>query len=205
MSHLLLLLSIALCSSWLSALGAGMREMNPPAEPNPESLIALIGGQLIDGHGGQPIENAVVVIRGSNIVAAGPQREVGIPEGAKMIDARGHSILPGLIDTHFHSRDSVKLPIEYELQKGITSFRDPGHPFKYYIVPLLSKGTLPRIFLCGGHLDGIHPIHRDQAIRVESVKHAKQAVGWHVNRGASAIKVYYATPRTHCSHLRSGQ
>jgi len=177
--------------------GAGMKEMNPPEEPAPGKTIALVGGRLIDGNGGNPIENAIVVIEGSKIVIAGPSEGITIPENAERIDVKGHSILPGLIDTHFHSRDGVKLPIEYELLKGITSFRDPGHPFKYYIIPLLSKEILPRIFLCGGHLDGIDPIHRDQAIRVEGVKHAKQAVDWHVDRGASAIKVYFMLPLEH--------
>ena len=171
--------------------------MNPPAQPDPETLTAIVGGRLIDGHGGAPVENSVVVIQGSKIVAAGPSTEVKAPEGARLLIAGGLSILPGLVDTHFHSRDSVEIPIEFELKKGITSFRDPGHPFKYYIVPLLSQASLPRIFLCGGHLDGIDPIHRDQAIRVESVRHAKQAVGWHVKRGASAIKVYFMLPLEH--------
>ena len=181
----------------LPVIGAGMKEMNPPLEPDPSQVTALVGGRLIDGHGGEAVENAIVVIRGSQIVQAGPMSELEIPEGARLVNTGGHSILPGLMDTHFHSRDSVEIPIEYELEKGITSFRDPGHPFKYYIVPLLSQANLPRIFLCGGHLDGIDPIHRDQAIRVESVKHAKQAVGWHVKRGASAIKVYFMLPLEH--------
>ena len=192
---LLLLLLIGFIP--MKAFSAGMKEMNPPAEPDPDALTAIVGARLIDGYGGRPVENAIVIIRGSKIKAAGPSSKINIPDGAKLIIAGGQSILPGLMDTHFHSRDGVKLPIEYELQKGITSFRDPGHPFKYYIVPLLSQETLPRIFLCGGHLDGIDPIHRDQAIRVESVKHAKQAVGWHVGRGASAIKVYFMLPLEH--------
>jgi len=171
--------------------------MNPPVEPEAENTIALLGGRLIDGYGGRPVENAVVVIKGSTIVAAGPGSRIDIPDTAERVNARGMTILPGLIDTHFHSRDSVELPVEFELQKGITSFRDPGHPFKYYMIPLLSKETLPRIFLCGGHLDSISPVWRDQAIRVESANHAKRAVNWHVDRGASAIKVYFRLPIEH--------
>lgn len=48
-----------------SVYGAGMKEMNPPAEPERNHMIALVGGRLIDGQGGQPLENAVVLIQGS--------------------------------------------------------------------------------------------------------------------------------------------
>ena len=85
--------------------------MNPPVEPEAENTIALLGGRLIDGYGGRPVENAVVLIKGSTIVAAGPGSRMEIPDTAERVNARGMTILPGLIDTHFHSRDSVELTL----------------------------------------------------------------------------------------------
>ncbi len=192
-----ILFFILLTTFSTSLLAAGLREMNSPAEPHEESLIAIIGSRLVDGLGGAPIENAVVIVKGSEIIAAGSEGSKEIPSTSTRIDARGMTLLPGLIDTHFHSRDSVERPVEFELQKGITSFRDPGHPFKYYVIPLLSGETLPRIFLCGGHLDGSPPVWPDQAIRVTDARHARNAVSDHVKRGASAIKVYFRLPLEH--------
>lgn len=176
------------------ALGAGMKEMNPPAEPSTGKTIALIGGRLIDGNGGRPVDNAVVVIEGSKILIAGSTEDISIPERAERIQVKGYAILPGLIDTHFHSKNDLVRPITYELEKGITSFRDPGHPFKYYDNVLASHLTLPRIFLCGGHLDGSPAVHPDQAVLPQNASDTRHAVHAHIDRGASAIKVYFRLP-----------
>jgi hypothetical protein len=144
-----------------SVVGADIKEMNPPVDADESSLIALVGGRLIDGWGGAPIEKATVVVKGTRIVAAGSVEAVSIPAGARVVDATGMSVLPGLFDSHFHSRFTIKTPVEYELKRGITSFRDPGHPFKYYSTVMESKETLPRVFLCGGHLDGPPPVWAD--------------------------------------------
>ena len=66
-------------------------------------LVVITGGSLIDGSGGAPVNDAVVVIKGDSIVAAGRRRQIKIPEGARLIDARGLVIAPGFIDTHNHS------------------------------------------------------------------------------------------------------
>ena len=102
-----------------------------------------------------------------------------------------------LFDSHFHSRDNVTTPITYELQNGITSFRDPGHPFKYYDQLLGSGKVIPRVFLNGGHLDAEPVVWPDQAKRIASDEDAVAAVDSHVNRGASAIKVYFRLPLQH--------
>lgn len=180
-----------------SVVGADIKEMNPPVDADESSLFALVGGRLIDGWGGAPIEKATVVVKGTRIVAAGSAEAVSIPAGARVIDATGMSVLPGLFDSHFHSRFTIKTPVEYELKRGITSFRDPGHPFKYYSTVMESKETLPRVFLCGGHLDGPPPVWADQAILVKDAAHARRAVNAHVDRGASVIKVYFRLPLEH--------
>jgi len=64
--------------------------------------VAIVGGTLIDGHGGPPVEDAVVLVSGTRITAAGPRARVTIPPGAQVIDAKGRFIVPGLIDTNVH-------------------------------------------------------------------------------------------------------
>jgi len=64
--------------------------------------IAIVGGSVFDGTGRPPIPDGVVVIYGSRIAAVGTEDEVTVPEGAEIIDARGKTVIPGLIDSHTH-------------------------------------------------------------------------------------------------------
>jgi imidazolonepropionase-like amidohydrolase len=64
--------------------------------------VALEGALLIDGTGRPPIENSVLVIAGSKIVAAGKSGVIHIPNGADVIDVRGKTIMPALINLHSH-------------------------------------------------------------------------------------------------------
>lgn len=64
--------------------------------------IALVGGMLLDGYEAAPIHDSVVIISGNKIIAAGPAHDVAIPQNAYVIDIRGKTVLPGLIDMHVH-------------------------------------------------------------------------------------------------------
>ena len=72
------------------------------AKANDPDTIALIGGTLVDvshlGHSTHDIPNAVVLLHGATIAAAGSHAEVHIPKGAKILDYTGAYILPGLVD-----------------------------------------------------------------------------------------------------------
>lgn len=67
-------------------------------------MIVITGGRLIDGTGAAPVENAVVVIDGERIQAVGRAGEVPIPDGPEVtvLDARGKTVMPGIIDAHDH-------------------------------------------------------------------------------------------------------
>ncbi|MDO8665861.1 MAG: amidohydrolase family protein, partial [Gemmatimonadales bacterium] len=67
--------------------------------PAPE-VVAIRAGTLIDGNGGAPVRNAVIVIRGQRIEAAGPN--VAVPQGARVIDLSRATVMPGFIDSHVH-------------------------------------------------------------------------------------------------------
>ena len=66
------------------------------------ATLAITGGTLIDGSGRDPVANATVLIEGERILAAGPAASIAIPNGARVIDAGGHTVLPGIIDCHVH-------------------------------------------------------------------------------------------------------
>ncbi len=64
--------------------------------------IALVGGMLLTGYELPPIHHAAVVIEGNRIVQAGPAAEVKIPPDATIIDTRGKTMMPGMIELHAH-------------------------------------------------------------------------------------------------------
>src|SRR5438552_9105894 len=105
---------------------------------------AIVGRTLIDGNGGAPIPDAVIVVDGARITAAGPRNAVTIPAGAQQVDARGRWIIPGMIDTNVHlslyggQNDRYESMVRYQsrfddivleaaqidLSYGITTVRD---------------------------------------------------------------------------------
>ncbi len=177
-------------------VAAGLEEINPPPERDNATLIALVGGTLIDGEQDRPVQDAVVVVRGSSILRAGSRQEVEIPPGAVVHDIAGMTVMPGLIDSHFHSINDLRTPALF-LSHGLTAFRDPGHPFRFYQAVAQTKQAMPRVFLCGAHLDAYPPIWPQQAVIIDNNQRARDAVNTHVDRGASGIKIYFRLPLAH--------
>ena len=131
-----------------------LHEVNQVAQPDANHVVAIVGATLIDGRGGAPVLDAVVVIRGEKIVAVGKRSAVTIPAGAEVIDAKGLTLLPGLIDSHFHIDGDDPLPALY-LTHGITSVRDPGQWTEAYDVARKMPAPVPRLFLVGEAVDCI--------------------------------------------------
>ena len=170
-----------------------LREVNEVARPAAKQIIAITGATLIDGRGGAPVLDAVVVIRGDKIVAVGTRKAIVIPKGAEVMEARGLTVLPGLIDSHFHIDGDNELPALF-LQHGVTSLRDPGEWMHSYEAPRTSGAPIPRLFLADPHLDSIGPAYPEDAVVVRDADEARNAVNRAVDRGASSIKVYFRLP-----------
>ena len=66
----------------------------------PPRRTAIRAGRLIDGKGGAPLANALIVIEGDRIVSVSAGGTP--PPGAEVIDLSASTVLPGLIDTHTH-------------------------------------------------------------------------------------------------------
>jgi imidazolonepropionase-like amidohydrolase len=114
-----------------------------PASPQVTSQ-AIVGGTVIDGNGGPPIPDAVVVIQGGHISAIGPRKSVAVPAGATITDASGRFVTPGFFDTNVHlslyggvkeryeslvrynprQNDIVLEAAQIDLKHGITTVRD---------------------------------------------------------------------------------
>jgi imidazolonepropionase-like amidohydrolase len=135
------------------ALGAGLLRPDSAAQA-PGPVTALVGATVIDGNGGPPIADAVLVIDGARIAAVGPRGATAIPAGARQVDVHGQWILPGLIDTNVHlslyggQNDRYETMVRYQpreaeivleaaqidLSYGITTVRD-----SYGALPALTK------------------------------------------------------------------
>ena len=170
-----------------------MREVNEVARPAATQIIAITGATLIDGRGGAPVPDAVVVLRGDKITAAGTRKTVVIPKGAEIIEARGLTVMPGLIDSHFHIDGDNELPALF-LQHGVTSIRDPGEWIDSYDVPRKSNAPIPRLFLADPHLDSFGPAFPEDSVVVRDADEARNVVNRNIENGASSIKVYFRLP-----------
>lgn len=114
----------ALCALALaSACGGGTAPAPPSPSPAPGSPLALVNGTLVDGTGAAPVADAVVVTDGDRIVGAGARAQVPVPSGARVLDVRGGTILPGFINAHVHEAfDALRL--QAWAQAGVTTVRD---------------------------------------------------------------------------------
>ena len=87
--------------------------------------LALVNGTLITGTGAGPVGDAVVVLNGPTIVAAGPRSRVLVGQAERVIDVAGATILPGFINAHVHDAFSG-VRLEVWAQAGVTTVRDEG-------------------------------------------------------------------------------
>ncbi len=196
----LLLLLVATCAMAMAQPDqrAGVkaklvREVNEVVEPPSNNLIAIVGATLIDGRGGPVIADSVVLIRGEHIAAVGKRGSVSIPPGAETVDGHGLTLLPGLIDAHFHIDGDDSLPALF-LSHGVTSLRDPGQWIEAYDGARKVSAPIPRLFLCGPHLDSPPPAYPADSFIVRDAEETRLAVNRFVDDGASAIKVYFRLP-----------
>ena len=145
-------------------------------------VVAVRAGTLIDGRGGQPVRNAVIVIRDGRIESVG----TAVPAGARVIDLSRSTVLPGFIDLHVHlamrpigegdwvnsgTRESIADDALFgarnarlTLEAGFTTVRDVGSR-GFTAIALrnaINSGIVvgPRI-VAGGHSIGISGGHCD--------------------------------------------
>jgi len=68
----------------------------------PDHVLVLKNGIIIDGHGGLPVEEGAIVIKGEKIIWVGNADDLIIPAGTEVIDVMGKAVMPGLADMHVH-------------------------------------------------------------------------------------------------------
>ncbi len=137
--------------------------------------IALINGAVIDGTGTPRQVNTTVLLDGERIVAV--ERGVAVPAGATIVDLRGKTIIPGLIDAHGHffARASGTLRAQFAayprlyLAGGVTTVRSVGEldPLGVFVLRerlRLGEEIGPRLVLAGPYF-GFEGTTPDRALR----------------------------------------
>jgi imidazolonepropionase-like amidohydrolase/Tol biopolymer transport system component len=177
------------------------------ASDKPSGTIALVGARLITMAGlkdgalqGTPgvIENGTVVIRENRIVAVGASASVRVPSGARRIDVRGKTIMPGLIDVHAHvGGESSGLlaqsswPLAANLAFGVTTSHDPSNDTVtvFTNAEMVRAGLKlgPRLFSTGTILYGAETPFKAS---VETYEDALSHVRRQKAAGAISVKSY---------------
>lgn len=179
-----------------------------------QQMKALVGGTLIDGFGGVPIRNSVILIQNEKIVAVGQQGSLEVPAGAEVISTEGMSVLPGLWDMHVHLMinghsdythwdstyidilDPVIMPASAHqlLLAGVTSARDLGAPLEASINvrDRINRGEIPgpTIYVSGPFIQKApYPNTEEFRWGINGVADAKAKVKKLADAGVDVIKL----------------
>ncbi|HTM07450.1 MAG TPA: amidohydrolase family protein [Verrucomicrobiae bacterium] len=160
--------------------------------------VVIDGGILIDGTGRAPIPDAIVVFQNGRIRDAGRRGDVTPPKDAEMINAKGKTVLPGLIDGHCHLRDWMG---ELYLHFGITTCPTiSNNPTDWVIAQRdgVKNGTIrgPRVWAAGNVIDGPPPAglgglrRQRMSTFVTNEEQAREAVRAAVAKGVDGFKLF---------------
>ena len=125
----------------------------------PKGVIALRGARVITMRGEEQIADAEIVITDNRITALGPKGTVTVPEGARIIDVSGMTIMPGIVDVHAHWFEIRPGVMDMEnwnflanLAYGVTTGRDAVNHYDIFAYQdLVDVGEIlgPRAFSTG--------------------------------------------------------
>ena len=178
------------------------------------TIKALVGGKLIDGFGGTPIQNSVILIENDLIIAVGQVGQIQIPPNAEVISTEGMSVLPGLWDMHIHLMinghsnythwdttyiddfEKIIMPASAQqlLNAGVTSARDLGGPLEASLTvrDKINSGEIPgpTVYVTGPFIQH-KPYPGTEAFRwgVNGAADAKAKVKKLADAGVDCIKL----------------
>jgi imidazolonepropionase-like amidohydrolase len=154
--------------------------------------VVIHAGRVIDGTGRSPLTEATIVITGEKITAIDGTERLEVPTGATIIDARGKTVIPGLIDMHVHYQEWMD---RLFLRHGVTTVRDVGNNLEAILTQRQwsqQPGAVrPRLFACGPLIDGPQPFWGPWISRsVTTVDEAHQTARELVERKVDCLKAY---------------
>ena len=170
-----------------------------------QEVIVIRGGTLIDGTGGPPMPNAVVVIRGNRIETVSRNGQASYPAGARVLEADGKFIVPGLMDAHCHYQDWMP---ELMLNYGVTSVFEIGGGGAWGLAQrqAVARGKIPgpRIFVAVGSIAGARIAAVSSTAGAGGALSNRQVIGTaaqasevarrFIDAGADMVKVHRGPP-----------
>lgn len=146
---------------------------------------AIVGVDVLPMDREELLSQQTVVVRSGVIEAVGAMRAVPIPEGARVVDGRGRTLLPGLFDMHIHLNEpDMEDLLILHLAHGVTTVQSMhGTPEHLQIRERLESGELlgPRFFTTG-------PTTATE--RCNTPQKARELVRRQKAAGYDAIKMY---------------
>ena len=180
----------------ICALGVLLFPLGIGAQTSASKALVLTHASVIDVTDGAVRSNQTIVIAGDRIQALGKFSDVKAPKDATTFDATGKYIIPGLWDSHVHTRYQGIPFLSLFILNGVTSVRDAAGPWTQLEQIKewkreIARGRLlgPRIVAAGPLIDG--PNSRwTHGVSVNSAEEARQTVREVKAKGGEFIKVY---------------
>jgi imidazolonepropionase-like amidohydrolase len=189
MRKLLALLLALLSPTMLVAQALSIAQSQP---------LAFVHVTVIDMTGAPPKSEMTVVVEGKRIVEIGKTGKVKVPTTARIVDATGKFLIPGLWDMHVHTLigDRPNYFFSLFVANGVTGVRDMGGSLTLKQINQIRReiaaGIIlaPRIFTSGKILDATGGQHPDISVAVDTPEQGREFVRSFKHQGADFLKVY---------------
>ena len=183
---------------------------------------ALVGATIIDGTGGPPIDDGVVLVEGGRIACVGDRTKCQLAQDVTVVDMTGRYVTPGLVDAHVHLAQTgwvagrwENLPTLYPVDRIHAELR--ANPQRWHRAYLCSGVTA--VFDVGGapwtvtenqggellradrvHVRAAGPLmtwvsrSADRFLRMDSEEQVRADIARLVAMGSAALKVWFLDP-----------
>ncbi len=159
----------------------------------PQGKVALRDARIITMRGDEVIPRGDIVVENNRIVAVGPAGKVEIPADATVLNVRGKTIMPGLIDLHDHIHPIREIipernwSLAAHLAYGITTSFDPSadNNAVFGSSEMVEAGEL-----LGSRIQSTGTALNVRAAKIESLEDARHIVRRYKEHGAIALKEY---------------
>jgi len=158
----------------------------------PLQYTAYTGATIIDGNGGDPIHDGILLIQDRKIISVGLKENISIPENTTIVDVSGKTIIPGIINAHGHvgevkgiegghySKENINDNLSLYARYGVTTVvslggdKEEAEPFR--AVNDTATTQRARLFIAGAIITGKTPeeatavVNRNHQMGVDFMK-----------------------------------